>query len=81
MHGPGCVAELQRDHDELARLGQTGTPTFWINGRILVGAQPIDRFEALIDEEMGKADAAIRGGTRLDDYYDQLLRTGVAEVK
>jgi len=81
MHGPACVAEIQRDHDELARLGQTGTPTFWINGRVLVGAQPIDRFEALIDEEMIKAERAIRGGTRLADYYDELVRTGVPEVK
>lgn len=32
-------------------LTARGTPTFFINGRKLVGAQPIDAFEAIIDEE------------------------------
>jgi protein-disulfide isomerase len=77
MHGAACAAELLRDMTELARLGQNGTPTFWINGRILVGAQPIERFTALVDEELRKADAAIAGGVKLDDYYGTLLATGL----
>jgi hypothetical protein len=32
-----------------------GTPTFFINGRQMVGAQPLDRFTALIDEELSKS--------------------------
>jgi protein-disulfide isomerase len=76
MHGPQCAAELLRDMTELTRLGQTGTPTFWINGRVLTGAQPIDRFEALVDEEVKKADAAIAAGVKLDDYYDTLIKNG-----
>jgi protein-disulfide isomerase len=33
-------------------LGVTGTPTFFVNGRQLVGAQPIDKFSAIIDQEL-----------------------------
>ena len=76
MHGAACKLEVLRDQTELARLGQAGTPTFWINGRIIVGAQPKEQFEKLIDEEKQKADAAIAGGASLDDYYDSLVKSG-----
>ncbi len=33
-------------------LGVTATPTFFINGRMLEGAQPIESFRKLIDEEL-----------------------------
>jgi protein-disulfide isomerase len=30
------------------------TPTIYINGRILEGAQPYDNYAAIIDEELAK---------------------------
>lgn len=36
------------------RLGAGGTPTFFINGTILVGAQPASEFKKLIDVELAK---------------------------
>ncbi len=38
-----------RDGDE---AGVSGTPAFFINGRALVGAHPLDAFKRLIDEEL-----------------------------
>ena len=32
--------------------GVDGTPAFFINGRLLSGAQPFDQFKKLIDEEL-----------------------------
>lgn len=37
-----------------ASLGGRGTPTFFVNGRLMVGAQPFDVFQAVIEEELGK---------------------------
>ena len=34
--------------------GVSGTPSTFINGRILVGAQPFSAFKAIIDEELKK---------------------------
>lgn len=34
--------------------GVTGTPTFFINGRLLNGAQPLDAFRALIDDALAQ---------------------------
>ena len=32
--------------------GVNGTPAFFINGRMLTGAQPFDVFKSVIDEEL-----------------------------
>jgi len=48
-------ARVDADLAEGARSGVQGTPTFFINGRQMVGAQPLDRFTALIDEELSKS--------------------------
>ena len=45
-------AAVQRDEAEARRLGITGTPAFYINGRFLAGAQPESEFARLIDEEL-----------------------------
>jgi protein-disulfide isomerase len=37
-----------------ASLGARGTPTFFVNGRLMVGAQPFDLFRAGIEEELKK---------------------------
>ncbi len=47
-------AAVQRDVDEGVRLGITGTPSFFINGRQLTGAQPLENFAAAIDEELAR---------------------------
>jgi protein-disulfide isomerase len=47
-------AKIDSDKAEAAKLGVTGTPAFFINGRFLSGAQPFAAFKAMIDEELGK---------------------------
>ena len=49
------VALLDREVAEANRLGVTGTPTFFINGRIVSGAQPYENFKALIEREAARA--------------------------
>ncbi len=50
-------ASVQASAQEGAALGITGTPTFFINGRILVGAQDAETFSRMIEEELAAADA------------------------
>ena len=45
-------ARIDEDKSEARRLGVTGTPGFFINGRFLSGAQPFSAFERMIDEEL-----------------------------
>lgn len=48
------AAEVQADAQDAARWGITGTPTFFINGIRLVGAQPLSAFVSIIDSELGR---------------------------
>jgi protein-disulfide isomerase len=47
-------AVVQRDEDEANRLGIQGTPVFFINGRLLSGAQPESEFVRIIEDELNK---------------------------
>jgi protein-disulfide isomerase len=47
-------AVVQKDLKEGAQLGLTGTPTIFINGREISGNQPLEAFEAIIDEELAR---------------------------
>ena len=43
-----------------ALLGARGTPAFFLNGRMLVGAQPFEVFESLIDAELKKVSSSAK---------------------
>jgi protein-disulfide isomerase len=47
--------EVQKDFEDGYSYGVTGTPTFFINGRPLVGAQPFSTFQTVIEEELATA--------------------------
>jgi protein-disulfide isomerase len=64
-----CTAFIQKDQAELAAVGQGATPTFYINGRYMSGAQPLPAFKAIIDEELKKAQDRVSQGTPAADYY------------
>ncbi len=49
------ATKVNKEHDEGAALGVTGTPAFFINGRMLVGAQPFEQFKNVIDDELAAA--------------------------
>jgi len=47
------VAKVVDDNYELGkRVGVSGTPSFFINGHMLVGAQPFENFKKIIEEEL-----------------------------
>jgi len=48
-------AAIQNDLAEGERLGVSGTPAFFINGRLLSGSQPESEFSRVIDEELHHA--------------------------
>ena len=47
--------KVKADAAEGASVGVTGTPSFVINGRLIVGAQPFDAFKNIIDDELASA--------------------------
>jgi protein-disulfide isomerase len=47
-----AIARVDKDLAEAEAIGANSTPTFFINGRRLEGAQPLDAFKAIIDAEL-----------------------------
>ena len=45
-------ADIRASLEEASRLGVRSTPTFFINGRRIAGAQPLEKFVAIIEEEL-----------------------------
>ncbi len=67
---------IEADSDLASDIEATGTPAFFINGRALSGAQPLERFTALIDEELAKADALVKAGTKPALVYGVTIKDG-----
>src|SRR5262245_60470710 len=51
-------AAIDKDIEDGSKVGVNGTPAFFINGRMLSGAQPLDKFKEVIDEELRAKGAA-----------------------
>jgi protein-disulfide isomerase len=68
---------IKKDMDDAANFGARGTPNFFINGRNLRGAQPIDQFKSVIDEEIKKADAKLAAGTPRGQLYASFIKDGL----
>jgi protein-disulfide isomerase len=49
------VERINEDQRQAQKLGVTGTPSFFINGRYLSGAQPFSNFKRYIDEALEKS--------------------------
>ncbi|HXJ20272.1 MAG TPA: thioredoxin domain-containing protein [Polyangia bacterium] len=70
--------EVSQDQKIATDVGATGTPTFFINGQQIVGAQEQSAFEKIIDSEIKEADALIKKGTPLRDVYTKRIETAAA---
>ncbi len=47
--------EVEKDFEDGMAVGVTGTPAFFINGRMISGAQPFEAFAEVIDDELKRA--------------------------
>jgi len=73
------AAKVDADKALAERLGADGTPTFYINGVLVVGAQPLETFVAAIEAQRERAREALSRGTARPDLYAELARTGFAQ--
>ncbi len=45
-------SRIDADVKDAQKLGATGTPAFFVNGRFLSGAKPFEAFKEIIDKEL-----------------------------
>jgi protein-disulfide isomerase len=75
---PKLAAIVDRDEKLALSLGAGGTPGFFVNGRFFSGAQPIEVFRAVIDEELRKAQMMVNEGMKPSEIYASVLSHGVS---
>ena len=66
--------EIEADQAIAAQLGARGTPSFFINGRPLRGAQPFEGFKTVIDEELQRANRLVSTGVPRARLYAELTK-------
>ncbi|QSQ21718.1 thioredoxin domain-containing protein [Pyxidicoccus parkwayensis] len=71
------VERVRKEEAQALQLGANGTPAFFINGRYINGAQPLEVFTGVVDEELGKAEALVKGGVRPAEVYARVIEKGV----
>ncbi len=73
---PALDERITNDMAVAERFGAKGTPSFFVNGRFISGAQPIEAFDSLVREEMDRARRFVerRGHTRKRLYEDMASR-------
>ena len=70
---PAAEKQITADMEIASSVAVRGTPNFAINGRKVVGAQPVPVFKAVIDEELEKAGKqALKGQA----YYESIIANG-----
>lgn len=80
LEGPATRARVDADAALADQLAIQGTPTFYLNGRPLVGAQPFERWKAMIDEELARADQRLKAGVARSALYAELTRDGLTKA-
>jgi len=70
-------AQLDADKKDAATFGARGTPSFFVNGKKFVGAQPYERFKQLIDQEIAAA-AKHKGAA---DIYAEIVKNGKTKAE
>ena len=73
-------SQVQEDAAMAEKVTAQGTPAFFINGRKISGAQPLDAFRRVIDEELDKARALVAAGTPGKDLYAKAIAGGKQEL-
>src|SRR5262249_39961098 len=72
--------EIEADVAEAANFGARGTPSFFINGKSLRGAQPFPAFKTAIDAALADAEAAVKRGVKPRDLYAELTKAGLEKA-
>jgi protein-disulfide isomerase len=76
MDGHTHQAAIRADSEAGNRIGANGTPAFFINGRELMGAQPFEEFQRVINEEIAHANEMLRNGTPRAQLFQAIVRNG-----
>lgn len=74
---PAHLTAIKNDRVLAGALGVTGTPTCFINGEKVRGAQDISKFIEVIERQKARADALLAAGISGEALYAELIGLGI----
>lgn len=77
MDSPQANAALQADMAKGNKAGVNGTPHFLFNGKAISGAQPLNNFQKLLDEEVKIAEGLAASGVPTDKIYEEVIKRNI----
>ncbi len=80
VHNRKYLGIIEKDQSLAEDIEANGTPHFFINGRRIVGAQQLEKFREIIDEEIKHAEGMIKKGTPAAKLYDAIIKDGKITV-
>jgi protein-disulfide isomerase len=68
---------LEADQALGRELGVNATPTLFVNGRMLEGAQPLEVLQSRVEEERARAQKLLDAGVSPERLYEELTKAGL----
>jgi protein-disulfide isomerase len=72
------ASKVDEDIELARKVGANGTPAFRINGVTVSGAQPLDKFKEVIDQQLAEGEKLLAAGTARADVYALLTNKNQA---
>lgn len=80
LQDPSIIKRIKDEQSQGSVVGARGTPAFFINGRFISGAQPLDAFEIAIDAALVEARKKVKSGTPRKSLYKTLMKDALTKV-
>ncbi len=74
MNSKEVADQVAADQAAASKVGARGTPTLFVNGVPVRGAQPFPRFKVVIDKEIALAKKLMESGVKRADVYEEVLK-------
>jgi RNA polymerase sigma factor (sigma-70 family) len=78
--GPTVTNQADLEEANARSVNITAVPSFFLNGRLIAGAQPREVFERALAEEIAYADAVLGAGVASADLYTTIVKQGAAQL-
>ena len=79
FNDPEIEAIVERDQELGQGLGVRGTPHFFVNGEVVNGAQPIEKFSEVVDRQLEIIEELRADGTADEELYAAAVRQNLGD--
>jgi RNA polymerase sigma factor (sigma-70 family) len=80
LDGATVARQMEIDEATVASVHANGTPTYFINGRMIGGSRPLEEFKARVTEEIAYANQVLAAGVPPEELYNEITSRGAAEI-